>query len=52
LLAAQYYHRAAKQGHSDGANNFGFCLEHGRGVEQNIEIATEYYKFVANLGHS
>jgi hypothetical protein len=52
LLAAQYYQRAAQQGHPDGANNIGFCLDHGRGVEQNIEMASEYYKFAADCGHS
>jgi TPR repeat protein len=51
-LAAQYYQRAAQQGHPDGANNFGICLESGRGVTQNIELAAEYYKFAADCGHS
>jgi TPR repeat protein len=32
-LAASYYLRSAQQGHPDSANNFGFCLEHGRSVE-------------------
>jgi hypothetical protein len=44
LLAAQYYRRAAQQGHPDGANNFGFCLDYGCGVQQNIEMAAEFYK--------
>jgi hypothetical protein len=52
FLAAQYYQRAAHQGHLDGANDFEFCLEHERGVEQNIEVATEFYKFAADRGHS
>jgi hypothetical protein len=52
LLAAQFYERAAKRCHRDGANNFGICLEHGRGVEENIEMASEYYKFAADQGHS
>jgi TPR repeat protein len=43
---------AAQQGHPDGANDFGFCLEHRRGVEQNIEMAIKYYKFAADRGHS
>jgi serine/threonine protein kinase len=29
----------------------GFCLEHGRGVCQNIELAAEYYKRAADCGH-
>jgi hypothetical protein len=32
-LAAQFYGCAAEHGHLDGAKNFGFCVEHGRGVE-------------------
>jgi hypothetical protein len=28
-----------------------FCLEHGRGVQQNIGLAAEYYKFAADRGH-
>jgi serine/threonine protein kinase len=50
-LAARFYRRAAQQGHADGANNFGFCLEHGRGVEQNFELAGDYYRFAADRGH-
>jgi serine/threonine protein kinase len=50
-LAAEYYKRAADDGHADGANNFGFCLEHGRGVRQDIPLAAEYYKRAADRGH-
>jgi TPR repeat protein len=42
----------AFQGHPDGTNNHGFCLEHGRGVEQYIQFAAEYYRFAADHGHS
>jgi TPR repeat protein len=35
----------------DGANNLGFCLEHGRGVEQDIQLAAQYYKSAADRGH-
>jgi TPR repeat protein len=51
-LSAQFYLRGAQQGHSDGANNFGFCLEHGRGVQQNFDMAVKYYKFAADPGHA
>jgi TPR repeat protein len=51
-LAAEYYRRAADQGHTDGANNLGFCLEHGPGVAQDIRSAADYYKRAANRGHS
>jgi TPR repeat protein len=51
-LAAHYSQRSARQGHFDGANNFGFCLKHGRGVKQNIEMVVEYYKFATDHGHS
>jgi TPR repeat protein len=52
LLAAQYYHHAAQQRRPDGANNFGFCFEHGRGIQQNIETGSEYDKLAADHGHS
>jgi hypothetical protein len=42
---------AAEQGHADGTNNFGFCLEHGRGVQQNFKMAADYHKFAADRGH-
>jgi hypothetical protein len=38
FLAAHFYRRAADQGNPDRANNFTFCLEHGRGVPQNVEM--------------
>jgi TPR repeat protein len=38
-LMSEYYERAAKQGHPDGANHLGFSLEHGRSVKQDIELA-------------
>jgi serine/threonine protein kinase len=38
-------------GDPDGADNFGFCLEHGRGVSQNIQIAADCYKFTLDHGH-
>jgi TPR repeat protein len=46
-----YYQRSALQGHPDGANNLGFCLEHGRGIEQDVAQAANYYKIATNRGH-
>jgi TPR repeat protein len=36
-LAVHDYQRLATHGDPDGANNFGFCLEHGRAVKQFCE---------------
>jgi serine/threonine protein kinase len=50
-LAAHYFELSALQGNRDGANNLGFCFEHGRGVCQNIESAAEWYRFAADHNH-
>jgi hypothetical protein len=50
--AAQFHQRAATTGHRDGASNLEFCLEHGCGVEQHIELVADYYQFAADHGHS
>jgi TPR repeat protein len=39
-------------GDRDGANHLGFCLEHGSGVEQNIELAAEYSNFAADHNYA
>jgi TPR repeat protein len=52
LLAAQYYMRVDKQSHSDCANHFGFSLEHGRDVEENIEIAADCGHSEAKVNHN
>jgi TPR repeat protein len=49
-LAVEYYQRFADGGHPDGANNIGFCPEHGRGVREDIGLASEYHKFAADQG--
>jgi TPR repeat protein len=46
-----YYQRSALQGHPDGADNLGFSLEDGRGVEQDIPLPADYYKSAADGDH-
>jgi serine/threonine protein kinase len=50
-MAAKYYKLSADQNYATGQNNFGFCLEQGRGVERNIEFASKYYKRASALNH-
>jgi hypothetical protein len=42
-LVVDYYKWSAERGDPDGANNFSFCLEHGRDIKHNIEAAAECY---------
>jgi TPR repeat protein len=39
------------QGDPDGANNLSSCFEHGHGIQQNIEPATQWYRFTADHNH-
>jgi hypothetical protein len=39
------------KGHPGDANNLGFCLEYGRGVEPNFETAAECCAFTRGRGH-
>jgi TPR repeat protein len=48
----QFYERAASEGDADGANNYGRCLEYGKGVDINPIQAANYYKIASDLGHS
>jgi TPR repeat protein/serine/threonine protein kinase len=43
-LAVACYRFAATRGDSDAQANYGFCLEHGLGVDQNPSEAVEFYK--------
>jgi hypothetical protein len=52
IRAAEYYRLSAEQGNSDGQDNFGFCLFHGRGVAQDLIRAAEYYRLSAEQGNS
>jgi TPR repeat protein len=49
-LAAPYFELFAVQRNHNGANNQGFCLEHGPGVRWNIEISAKWYRFAADRG--
>jgi TPR repeat protein len=43
-VAAQCYSIAATVGDSSGQVNYGFCVEHGLGVERNPFVSIEFYK--------
>jgi len=42
--AAEYYRRAAEQGHADAMCELARCFEEGRGVSQNTNRAYEWYQ--------
>ena len=39
--AAQFYHQAARQGNAAGQCNFGYMIEHGKGVARDLSRAAE-----------
>lgn len=45
--AARYFKMAADQGHSNGQNGYGACLEFGVGVEKDMSQAAKYYQLSA-----
>jgi len=49
-LAAQWYERAAEQGHVKAQNNIGMLYEQGRGVEQDASLAVAWYRRAADQG--
>src|SRR6185369_2600555 len=51
-IDAEFYHKAAKQGNSDAQYNFGYCYQHGIGVEKNAENAVEMYQKAAGQGNA
>lgn len=51
-LDAQCHPPAFNQSYTADGSDFEFCLEHGHGIHQTIEMVAEYYRFVADQGHS
>jgi TPR repeat protein len=50
-VAAQYYRRAALQGHNEAQNNLGMLYEGGRGVTQDVMEALKLYLLSAQNGN-
>ncbi len=48
---ARLYLQAADMGYAPAQNNLGICYENGKGVEQNIVKAFDYYKMSADQGN-
>ena len=46
----RWYRRAAEAGSSSAAHNLGLCYMKGDGVEQNLNVALEYFQKAASLG--
>jgi hypothetical protein len=42
--ACNYYKLGAEKGHCGATANFGFCLQHGLGIEANAEASVRYYE--------
>ncbi|KAL3914299.1 MAG: hypothetical protein SGARI_000193 [Bacillariaceae sp.] len=51
-VAAQWFERAADNGHVEAMAELGLCYELGCGVEQSDEDALDWYTKAANLGHA
>jgi len=49
-LAAQWYERAAEQGHVKAQNNIGMLYEQGRGVDEDASLAVAWYRRAADHG--
>ena len=49
--AAEWYSKAAKQGHVKAALYLGNLYQAGKGVEQNYELAAEYYRKSSDGGN-
>jgi TPR repeat protein len=43
-LAARWYKRAAEQGDGDAMTDWGYCLQHGIGVQKNEKLAEQTYR--------
>lgn len=50
-LAAGWFMRAAKAGHTDAMDNLGNCYKSGNGVEKDEELAAAWYAKAAKAGH-
>ncbi|HET7750365.1 MAG TPA: tetratricopeptide repeat protein, partial [Terriglobales bacterium] len=50
-VAAQWYRRAALQGHSEAQNDLGMLYEEGRGVTQDVMEALKLYLLAAQNGN-
>ena len=49
--AAEWFTKAAEQGHAEAQYNLGFCYENGKGVPQDNEKAVEWYEKAAEQGY-
>ena len=49
--AAEYFHKAAEQGHPHAQNNLGIMYSEGWGVEQSGATAVEYFREAWNNGN-
>ena len=50
--AAEWYLRAAQQGHAGAQNSLGWLYQRGLGVSQDNAAAVEWYRRAAEQGHA
>ncbi|KAF9171612.1 hypothetical protein BGX21_007149 [Mortierella sp. AD011] len=50
-LAAEYFLKAASQGHADAQHKLGLMYDRGQGVSQDYSKAAEWYQRAADQGH-
>jgi TPR repeat protein len=50
--AAEWYRRAAEQGHADAQFNLGFLYVNGQGIPQNYAESSEWYRRAAEQGYA
>jgi TPR repeat protein len=49
---AHFLKLAADQGDADAQNNYGFCLQNGKGVSIDMKEAAHYFKLAADQGNA
>lgn len=50
-MAVEYYQSAANMAHAEAQYRLGNCYEEGKGIEKNLEIASDWYKRAAAAGY-
>ena len=52
VTAAEWYRKAAKQGHVEAQFFLGFMYKKGKGVPQDYALAAEWYRKAAEQGYA